>query len=175
MQPEENNQKLVTDYITGDMIPDIGSEANRQAVERFLVEEKGFSKEDIEVSLPVAFDIDGENYQSRVDLVVCIGKRRLIAIKCAAGSLGSREREILAAARIIDRYQIPFAMVADGKTAILLDTLSGRKIGEGLQKVPSRKKLSASLESTEFLPFPKERLRREKLIFRSYDSMHVNR
>jgi hypothetical protein len=98
-----------------------------------------------------------------------------MAIKCAAGSLGSREREILAAARITDTYQIPFAMVADGKTAILLDTLSGKKIGQGLQKVPSKQKLSAAIKNTEFLPFPKERLRREKLIFRSYDSMHVNR
>jgi len=163
------------DYITGKEIPDIGSEANRQVMERFLVEEKDFLKDDIEVSLPIAFEIDGENYQSRVDLVVCVGSRRLMAIKCAAGSLGSREREILAAARIADTYQIPFAIVTDGKTAILFDTLSGKKIGEGLQKIPSKRNLSRYVKNAVFLPFPKERLKREKLIFRSYDSMDVNR
>ena len=162
------------DYITGKEIPDIGSEANRQVMERFLVEEKDFLKDDIEVSLPIAFEIDGENYQSRVDLVVCVGSRRLMAIKCAAGSLGSREREILAAARIADIYQIPFAIVTDGKTAILFDTLSGKKIGEGLQKIPSKRNLSRYVKNAVFLPFPKERLKREKLIFRSYDSMNVN-
>ena len=163
------------DYITGKEIPDIGSEANRQVMERFLVEEKDFLKDDIEVSLPIAFEIDGENYQSRVDLVVCVGSRRLMAIKCAAGSLGSREREILAAARIADIYQIPFAIVTDGKTAILLDTLSGKKISEGLQKIPSKRKLLAYVKTAAFLPFPKERLRPEKLIFRTYDSMDINR
>jgi hypothetical protein len=175
MKQRERYQKTVIDYITGREIPDIGSEANRQAVERFLVEEKGFSKEDIEVSVPIAFDIDGENYQSRVDLVVCVGTRRFMAIKCAAGSLGSREREILAAARITAAYQIPFAMVSDGKTAILFDTLSGKKISEGLGMIPSKQKLSADVKTAEFLSFPKERLRREKLIFRSYDSMEINR
>jgi hypothetical protein len=175
MKQGARHQKTVMDYITGKKIPDIGSEANRQVMERFLVKEKGFLKEDIEVSLPIAFDIDGEDYQSRVDLVVCVGNRRLMVIKCAAGSLGSREREVLAAARITDTYQIPFASVTDGKTAILLDTLSGKKIGEGLQKIPSKRKLLSYAKTLTFLPFPAERLRPEKLIFRTYDSMNVNR
>jgi len=175
MHQKEENQKTVIDFITGEEIPDVGPEANRQVMERFLVEKKGFLKEEIEVSLPIAFDIDGENYQSRADLVVCIGSRRMMVIKCAAGSLGSREREVLAVARITDTYQIPFAIVTDGKTAILLDTLSGKKIGEGLREIPSRRKLLASVKTVAFLPFPKERLRPEKLIFRTYDSMNVNR
>jgi hypothetical protein len=99
----------------------------------------------------------------------------MLAIKCAAGSLGSREREILAAARISDRYQIPYAMVSDGKKAILLDTVSGKKMGEGLRQIPSRPLLSTFRRQAEFSPFPKERLAREKLIFRSYDTMNVNR
>jgi hypothetical protein len=66
-------------------------------------------------------------------------------------------------------------MVSDGKTAILFDTLSGKKISEGLGMIPSKQSLSADTTTAEFLPFPKERLRREKLIFRSYDSMEINR
>jgi pyruvate/2-oxoacid:ferredoxin oxidoreductase alpha subunit len=98
-----------------------------------------------------------------------------MAIKCAAGSLGSREREILAAARIADTYQIPFALVTDGKTAVLLDTLSSKKIGEGLDMIPSKQELSAYAKNAALVPLPAERRRREKLIFRSYDSMNVNR
>jgi hypothetical protein len=175
MKQKEGNGRTVIDYITGKKIPDIGPEANRQAVERFLVEIKGFSKENIEVSWPVAFDIDEKTYQSRVDLMICIGGRQLMAIKCAAGSLGSREREILAAARVTSAYQIPFAVVSDGKTAVVLDTMTGKKIGEGMQQIPSKQKLAAYLKNTEFFQFPNERIRREKLIFRSYDSMNVNR
>jgi hypothetical protein len=79
-----------------------------------------------------------------------------MAIKCAAGSLGSREREILAAARVTSEYQIPFAVVSDGKTAVVLDTLTGEKLGEGMQQIPSRQKLVVYSKNTRFLQFPKE-------------------
>ena len=175
MRQKEGHLKTVVDYVTGEQLPDIGAEANRQMVERFLVEQKGFSKQEIQVNWPIALDIDQETYHSRVDLMVCIGKKPLMAIKCAAGSLGSREREILAAARISADYQIPFAVVSDGKTARILDTLSAKTIGEGMQQIPSRRELVDYSEDTAFLEFPKERRHREKLIFRSYDSMNVNR
>ena len=45
--------KLITDYITGKEVPNIGAEENRQALERFLVEEKGYFKEDIEVDVDI--------------------------------------------------------------------------------------------------------------------------
>ena len=102
------------------------------------------------------------------------GAARMIAIKCAAASLGSREREILAAARLLDEYQVPFAVVSDGKTAIVLDTAAGKKIGEGLHAIPSKEEALRMQDSLKHLPFPKERLEREKLIFRTYDSMNVN-
>lgn len=175
MQQKEHHSKTVIDFITGKEIPDVGPEAMRQATERYLVESKGFSREDIEVNLPLAFDLDGESYRSRLDLVVRIAEKRVVAIKCAAGSLGSREREILAAARIADSYQIPFALVSDGHTAILLDTLSGKKLGEGWGIVPSRQQLSAYVKENVFHKLAQDRLFRERLIFRSYDSMNVNR
>jgi hypothetical protein len=175
MEQNERHGQTLVDFVTGKEVPDIGSEANRQAVERVLVEKKGFSKKDIEVNVPITLELAGETYRSRVDLMVCVEGKRMLAVKCAAGSLGSREREILAAARISDTYQIPYAMVSDGKTALLFDTVSGKKIGEGLQQVPSKQTMSAYYRQTEFIPFPKERLAREKLIFRSYDSMNVNR
>ena len=40
---------MITDFVTGKEIPNVGAEENRQMVARFLVKEKGFSKEDIEI------------------------------------------------------------------------------------------------------------------------------
>ena len=60
----------ITDYITGEKIPDVGSEANRQRVERYLVAEKGYTKDDIEVDAPLEMTIGDAPYRSRVDLVV---------------------------------------------------------------------------------------------------------
>jgi hypothetical protein len=168
--------ETLTDFVTGKEIPNIGAEENRQAVERFLLEKKGYLKNDIEVDAAIMMIVAGEPYRSNVDLVVSAngGKSRFMAIKCAAGSLGSREREIVAAARLLDNYQIPFSVVSDGKTAIVLDSVTGKKVGEGLDSIFSKKEAFEKLQSLELQPFPKDRLKRERLIFRTYDSENVN-
>lgn len=164
----------ICDFISGKEKPLIGAEENRQFLERFLVEQKGFAKQDIEIDAPIELSIGSEVYRSKIDLIVRLNNRRLMAVKCAAGSLGSREREILAASRLADTYQIPFSMVSDGKTAVILDTISGQTIGQGLDAVFSKHEAEEKLKILEFMPFPESRLNREKIIFRSYDSMTVN-
>lgn len=174
MTEKERSVLTVVDYVTGETVPDIGAEANRQAVERLLVDQSGYEKKDIAVDVDIAMNIAGETYRSQIDLVVSVDGVRFMAVKCAAGSLGSREREILAAARLLDSYQIPRSLVSDGKTAILLDTITGKKIGEGLQVIPTKDQARKILQSEKLAPLPSERLERERLIFRSYDSMNVN-
>jgi hypothetical protein len=169
---------MITDFATGKEIPNVGAEENRQMVERFLVDEKGYSKEDVAVDVDIEITVAGEIYRSQIDLVVSVedeyGTTRLMAVKCAAASLGSREREILAAARLLAENQIPFSVVSDGRTAIVLDTVSGKKLGEGLNAIFSKAKAREILKDIKPLPFPKEKREREKLIFRSFDSMNVN-
>ena len=167
---------MITDFVTGKEIPNVGAEENRQMVERYLVAEKGFSKEDIEVDVDIELTVAGEPYRSQIDLVVSVdgGPTRFMAIKCAAASLGSREREILAASRLLAENQLPYSVVSDGKTAIVLDTVSGKKLGEGLNAILSKAEAREKLKEIKPLPFPKEKREREKLIFRSYDSMNVN-
>ena len=167
---------MITDFITGREIPNIGAEENRQAVAQYLVNEKGYSKDDIELDVKIEFTVGGEDYHSQIDLVVkkADDSRRIMVIKCAAGSLGSREREILAAARLLEDYQIPYAIVSDGQSAIVLDTVSGKKLGEGLAAIPSRETAIDMLNNYEAVRLSVERLEREKLIFRTYDRENVN-
>ena len=169
---------MITDFVTGKEIPNVGAEENRQMVERFLVAEKGFSKENIAVDVDIEISVAGEPYRSQIDLVVSVddeyGSTPFMAIKCAAASLGSREREILAAARLLAENQLPFSVVSDGKTAIVLDTVSGKNLGEGLNAILSKAEARERLREIKPLPFPKEKREREKLIFRSFDSMNVN-
>lgn len=160
----------VTDFITGKKVPDVGSEATRQVVERYLVEKKGYRPEDIQVDAPIELTIGGEAYSSTVDLVVSVAGKRYMVIKCAPGSLGSREREVISAARLLDKTcQIPLAVVSDGKTAIVLDTVTGNKIGEGMEYLPSREVAEKKSAGTVFQILAENRCEREKLIFRTYD------
>jgi hypothetical protein len=165
----------LTDFITGREVPNIGAEENRQAVERYLVEQKSYDREDIQVDVPIEMDIAGEIYRSAVDLVVGIGQLPLMVLKCAAGSLVSYEREILAAARLLDRRPIPWAVASDGRTAVVLDTISGRRIGQTLDAIPSKAALSAQLTAFTCEALSPERRLREALIFRTYDRESVNR
>jgi hypothetical protein len=167
---------IITDFVTGREMPNIGAEENRQAVAQYLVNEKGYSKDDIEVDVKIELTIAGEPYRSQVDIVVTVNDSglRIMALKCAAGSLGSREREIVATARLLEDYQIPFAVVSDGKTAIVLDTVSGKKTGEGMAAIPSKEAAISMLDSYQPISLPADRLEREKLIFRTYDSENVN-
>ena len=68
--------------------------------ERFLVEQRGYRKEDVAVNHPLALEVAGTPYHSRIDLLIRIGQKPFVVIKCAAGSLGSRDREVIACARI---------------------------------------------------------------------------
>lgn len=166
---------MITDFITGRKVPNVGAEQNRQAVAKFLVEQKGYQKQDIEVDTDISLTVAGEPYHSQMDLVVSIDSgSRFMVIKCVAGSLGSREREVVAAARLLDDYQIPCAVVSDGRTAIVLDTVSGEKSGEGLDAIPSKQEAIDKLKSFDFPEYPKNRREREKLIFRTYDIENVN-
>ena len=174
MKTDETNPDIIVDFITGQSVPHVGPEINRQRGERYLVEERGYRREEILVDAPIAVDIDGEAYRSTVDLVVRIDERPLIAIKCAAGSLGSREREIVSAARLLADSPLPLAVVSDGSDAVVLDGGSGKKRGSGMSAIPSRKEAVAMAQAAPLPPVPADRLAREKLVFRSYDSMNVN-
>ncbi|MGD9149742.1 MAG: type I restriction enzyme HsdR N-terminal domain-containing protein [Desulfobacterales bacterium] len=167
---------MITDFVTGTEIPNVGAEENRQMVEKFLVIERGYAKEDIEVNVGLEISVAGQPYRSQIDLIVCVdgNRTRFMAFKCAAASLGSREREILAAARLLGKNQIPLSVVSDGHTAIVLDTVSGRKLGEGLDAIPSKDEAVEKLSNLDLQPFPEAKREREGLIFRSYDSMNVN-
>ena len=166
--------EMIVDYVTGTAVPNVGAEENRQALERILVEEKGFSREEIEVGRELSLTIAGEPYCSQIDLVVSIEGQPVMAVKCAPGSLSSREREILAASRLSDPGPIPISVVSDGKTALVLETGSGRILGEGMGALPDRSAVERLLPKVACRPLSEPQKEREKLIFRTYDVENVN-
>jgi hypothetical protein len=174
MGQEPKPYDMLVDFVTGKRVANIGAEEKRQLVERFLVEVKGFDKDDIEVDAELAFSVGGLEVRSNVDLVVRSAGRRFMVLRCVPGSLVSRERETLAAARVLDDYEIPFAVVTDGSDAEVLDTATGEVIGRGMAAIPSKEQAGGFLEGRELHPLPREKLQRERIIYRSYDLENVN-
>ena len=115
-----------TDFITGREITDTDDERYRQKLAHILIEEKGYTKGDVEVKRRIEMTVDNRKVLSMVDFVVTVDETAFMVIRYGPGSIVTRERPALAAARILAQYQIPCTVVTNGEDAEILDTLTGR-------------------------------------------------
>ncbi|MDP2279947.1 MAG: type I restriction enzyme HsdR N-terminal domain-containing protein [Nitrospirota bacterium] len=145
--------------------------AVRRDIEKFLLEKKGYAATDIEKDMEFEVLIGNERCKSKTDILISIDGKRLVLIKCSVGALGSRERQAVACARVLDSYQIPFAVVTDGTDAIALDTLTGKIISEGMESIPSRTELGELLQKIEFKKLATDRAEKEKRILLAFDAI----
>ncbi len=115
------------DYLTGDELPDTDDERFRQALAKLLVEERGFAKEELEPRLTIETLFGATFVRSVIDLTVSVNGQRLFVLRYGPGSLVTREKPPLAAARLIDATCcLPLAIVTNGQDAELLETGSGK-------------------------------------------------
>lgn len=129
----------LTDYVTGRKIVDTDDERYRQKICRLLVEEKGYHKSDLVVGTKIETLFSGNFVVSTLDIVVKIKDRRLMVVRYGPGSLVTRERPALAAARVLDpEYIIPVTVVTNGEDSEVLDTVTGKVTGQGMAAIPDR-------------------------------------
>lgn len=159
------------DFLTGEELPDTDDERYRQQLARFLVKEKGFAVDELLPRLAIETLFNDQLVKSVVELTVCLADRRVMIIRYGPGSLVTRERPAIAAARILDPgYRIPFAVVTNLRDAELLETKTGKVLGSGMNSIPDRKKLVEMLGGLEFESFPDEMGReREARILNVFD------
>ena len=125
------------DYLTAEELVDTDDERVRQQLARMMVEEKGYSKADLEPRRCIETLFSTQIVRSNITLTVSLDGRRIMVIRYAPGSLVSRERSAIAAARVLEeQYQIPLAVVTNGRDAELLDTITGQVLATGMTAIP---------------------------------------
>ena len=159
----------ITDFITGRIITDTDDERYRQKLAHFLIEQKGYAKEDLAVRRRLEMIIDGKKIPSMVDFTISVDGKVLLVIRYGPGSLVTRERPALASARILEPYQIPFTVVTNGEDAEVLDTVSGEVIGTGINSIPDRASLVNQMKTITLQPLSAEQSTAEKRILSAYD------
>ena len=176
--PKNDNQEkhsgfpdTLVDYLSGREIPFSNRDNIRQKLLKTLVEERGYRKEDISLDREIRFEIEGREVYSPVDISIGLGGKTLMVVKCASGSVVSRERQIIAAARLLEEYVIPFAVVTNGVNIELLDTISEKVIGDGMQFIPSRQELLENSGNLTLKSSKKKRLVYEQRILHTYDEI----
>lgn len=143
----------------------------RDVVKDVLMHGKGFLPEDIETDKVFGVCVGDLNEPASVDYIITLDGRRLVAVKCSPGALESRERHLLAFARVVDTLQIPLAVVTDGLKARVLDVSQGKLLSEGLESIPDRGQLLKAKETFSSTPYPRERIEREKRILLAFESI----
>jgi len=162
---------VLRDYLTGEELPDTDDERYRQNLARMLVEEKGFARQEVEPRLAVETTFNHNFVRSVIDLTVRIKGRRLYIIRYGPGSLVTREKAAVAAARVLDRsYRIPYAVVTNGRDAEFLETARGRVLAVGMAAIPDREQAVRLLAETVFEPYADpDRRERALRILNTYD------
>jgi len=162
---------VLTDYLTGRELRDTDDERYRQELARFFVEQKGFSKQELEPRLYIETVINRQYVKSTVELTFSLSGKRLMILRYGPGSLVTRERPTVAAARLLDHsHRIPLAIITNGQDAELLDTATGAVLLTGLDELPDREQLVEMSSKLLLEPFDDQELReREKRILNAYD------
>jgi len=159
------------DYLTGEELTDTDDERLRQKMSRFMVNEKGFQKGDLIPRLFIDTLFSRSFVRSVIDLTVEVFGKQIMIIRYGPGSLVSRERAAIAAARVLNPdYQIPLSVVTNSRDAELIDTVTGKILGNGLESIPDRAQAEKLFTS---LTFPTRQqdleLEREMRILNAFD------
>ena len=149
---------------------DLANEA-RQLIGYLLREKKGYDPGDVRKGLAFEVQLGAETAWSSADFLVSLDGRAAMIIKCAAGSLDSRERQAVAAARVITSPPLPVAVVADPVTAEVLDVATGKVTGEGFGAIPTKEQLRSIVAEKAMQPLDPQRLEKEKRILLAFDAI----
>ncbi|MEW6594557.1 MAG: type I restriction enzyme HsdR N-terminal domain-containing protein [Thermodesulfobacteriota bacterium] len=160
----------LADYVTGEPLVDTDDERYRQKLARLLVEEKGFAKGDLEPRLKIETLFAHQFVVSKIDLVVSAEGQRIMVVRYGPGSLVTRERPAIAAARVLDQERlIPLAVVTNGEDAELIDSRSGKVLATGLAAIPNRETALALAAERDCTPLPEARREPELRILNAFD------
>ncbi len=159
------------DYLTGEVLVDTDDERIRQNLSRLMIEEKGYTEDNLLPRLYIETLFGGNFVRSTIELTVAVNGRRFMIVRYGPGSLVSRERSAIAAARVLHPdYQIPLAVVTNGRSAELIDTATGKILGNGLESIPSRIEAEELVSTLTFPPRQNGlELEREKRILNAFD------
>lgn len=160
----------LVDYVTGEPLVDTDDERYRQKLAQMLVTEKGFAKTELEMRRRIETLFAHQFVASKIDIVVSIAGQRMMVLRYGPGSLVTRERPAIAAARVLEEGQmIPLVVVTNGEDAELLDARTGKVLATGLEAIPSREAIVAMLPSLDFTPVLPERREPELRILNAFD------
>ncbi len=161
----------LTDFITGEDLTDTDDERFRQELSKMMVEKLGYRKEELKPRRYIETLFSSQFVRSNIEFTIELEGKNVLLLRYAPGSLVTRERSVIAAARVLEKeYQIPLAVVTNGRDAELLDSGNGEVLATGMEAIPDREQIQVMLEELEFRDAPQGKKREGELrILNAFD------
>lgn len=157
------------DYLTGEARDRTTYEDLRQALARYLVEEKGYAPDSLRAHYPVLYEVNGERLEREADIAFFSSSGRLcLLLLFCAGQINTYAREALAMARLALPNPAPLVVVTDTREADLIAVQEGAVLAKGLHALPRRAEMEQLAERHHYAPLDAQRRARESRILHAY-------
>lgn len=159
------------DLITGQPLTDAHDEPALLEAEELLLG-LGYRPEQVAVGLCRELRVDDQPMSVRADLLIKVENQPALVMRCARGSLVTREREAVATARLISDPWTPLAGVFNGEGALLLEVGTGQVLAEGLQAIPGPQELARLWAAYPPHSPTTDQLRKAAGVYQAYSGFH---
>lgn len=160
---------IIIDYLTGEERACTTYEDLRQALARFLVEERGFSRQSLHPRHAIPYVVNNETYEREADIAMfCASGRLCLILVFCAGQINTYAREVRSMARLTLPHPAPLAVVTDTREADLIAVRDGTVLAKGLHALPNQAAMEALAADHEFPALHAEQRDRESRILHTY-------
>ena len=160
---------VIADYLTGEQLERTTYEDLRQALARFLVEERAFPPALLRPRYAVAYSAGGEQHERQADVAAfcASGALGMLVVFCP-GQVHTYTREVTALARLALPHPSPLAVVTDMREAELFAARDGAILARGLSALPDHKEMERLAAAHALPPLNAERRDKESRILHAY-------
>ena len=163
---------VLADYLTGEARDLTTYEDLRQALARFLVEEKGYARAALVPRFSVRYEAGGQEYSREADIaVVSLSGQALLLLLFCSGQVHTYARELMAMCRLALPSPCPLGVVTDMREAELVSSVSGAILAQGLAALPVPFELEALAGKHAPASLDAERRDREGRILHAYTGL----
>ncbi|MDI6800853.1 MAG: type I restriction enzyme HsdR N-terminal domain-containing protein [Thermodesulfovibrionales bacterium] len=169
--PEERQKLLGRVVETEEYLNALELSHIQKKVIEFLISRKGYTKKNIEVNKVYTVKLTDASFDVKADIQLRIDGKILLFIKCVMSSIESWERNSISFCRVVESYQIPYAVVTDGENARMLNVISGELISEGLDTIPAKEEALKLIKDIILTAHPEKKSEKEKRILYAFNAI----
>jgi hypothetical protein len=136
-----------------------------------LIHEKGYHPDEIQADPQFRIALSDCESVVTADFLITIKACGFMIIHCVSSGIESWERYVIACARAITDYQIPFAVATDGEMAKLFDIFNNSSRQLAIDDLPNRREAADLMKNFTKKPYSQESLERERRIIYAFEGI----